>query len=202
MSPSHLKVLIWSASTIGPIEAGKVASHVSVAELKALPETWLQTFESALLASQWAEKPQARAAQAILLKVAYNRTPPHGIYLGLETPSFFIYLGAATRISQLLGLHRLGSDPTIMPKDHDDPAWPSKPCALKREIGKRIWWFCASMDFLFCMRAGMGQIALGSCESFSSFLAESLCPLLRRCSSADILSFFIVDTAEPLNVNF
>ncbi|ORY55152.1 hypothetical protein BCR35DRAFT_355790 [Leucosporidium creatinivorum] len=165
-------VMIWSASTIGPIEAGKIASHGSLAELKALPETWLQTFESALQASQWAEKPQVRAAQAILLKVAYNRTPPHGIYLGLETPSFFIWLGAATRISQLLGLHRLGSDPTVMPKDHDDPAWPSKPCALKREMGKRIWWFCASMDFLFCMRAGMGQIALGS-----------------------------FDTAEPLNVD-
>lgn len=160
--------MTWAATTIGPVEARKVSS---AAELKAMRDPWLNSFETALQASQWAEKPQVRAAQAILLKVAYTRTPPHGIYLGLETPSFFIWLGSAVRISQLLGLHKLGSDPSIMPRDHGDPAWPAQPCSLKREIGKRIWWFCVSLDWLFCTRSGMGQIPLGSCE-FSSVCAR------------------------------
>lgn len=158
-------VMTWAASTIGPIEARKVGKHVSVPELKALPEVWLEAFESSLQASQWAERPQVRVAIAIMLKVAYTRTPPHGVYLGLETPSFFIWLGAAMRIAQLLGLHKLGSDSNTMPRDHEDPAWPVQPCALKREMGKRIWHFGASLDQLFATRAGMGSIGLGTCES-------------------------------------
>lgn len=89
----------------------------------------------------------------------------HGVYLGLETPSFFIWLGAAMRIAQLLGLHKLGSDPSIMPRDHEDPAWPVQACSLKREMAKRIWHFGASLDQLFATRAGMGSIGLGTCES-------------------------------------
>lgn len=71
----HSQVMTWAASTIGPIEARKVGRHVSVAELKALPEVWLEAFESSLQASKWAERPQVRVAQAIMLKVAYTRTP-------------------------------------------------------------------------------------------------------------------------------
>lgn len=86
----------------------------------------------------------------------------------LETPSFFVHLGSATRICQLLGFHRLGSDPHTMPRDVSggagDPAWPAQPCSLKREMAKRLWWYVTSMDWLFVTRTGMGQIPINSCE--------------------------------------
>lgn len=45
---------------------------------------------------------------------------------------YFVLIASAIRICQLLGLHRLGDDPKVMPKD--DAALPRAACVLKREV--------------------------------------------------------------------
>lgn len=47
------------------------------------------------------------------------------------------YLAAAIRICQRLGLHRLGSDPSVMPPD--DPALPAGINSLRREVCLRLF---------------------------------------------------------------
>ena len=71
----YLMVLIWSVSSIGPVAARKISQHISLAELKSMDDKWLERFETALQVSGWAEKPQARVVQALLLKLTYARTP-------------------------------------------------------------------------------------------------------------------------------
>lgn len=73
-----------------------------------------------------------------------------------EGTSFFVWLSAAIRVCQLLGLHRLGKDPNTMPVG--DPGLPREKCLMRREIAKRVWAFCLSHDYMFCHSAGMGQI--------------------------------------------
>ncbi|KAJ5986630.1 hypothetical protein N7451_010995 [Penicillium sp. IBT 35674x] len=58
----------------------------------------------------------------------------------------------AIRTAQLMGLHRLGNNPEIMPPD--DPAWPPGKNAVKRHMGLRVWmmlqwadWMSASARF-------------------------------------------------------
>ncbi|KAJ5628499.1 hypothetical protein N7490_010727 [Penicillium lividum] len=58
----------------------------------------------------------------------------------------------AIRTAQLMGLHRLGSNPETMPPD--DPAWPPGKNAVKRHMGLRVWmmlqwadWMSASSRF-------------------------------------------------------
>lgn len=70
-----MQVLTWAVSSIGPVAARSISQHISLAELKARDDVWLDCFESALQASGWAEKPQARVVQALLLKLTYARTP-------------------------------------------------------------------------------------------------------------------------------
>ncbi|KAM0787243.1 hypothetical protein ACM66B_006479 [Microbotryomycetes sp. NB124-2] len=157
-------VLVWTASVIGPVAARKVRQHMSFEELRGMSDTWLSKMEDCFKAAAWSERPQVRIAQALCLRLAYSRTPPHGIFLGLETNSFFILLGAAKGICQLLGLHKLGQNPMIMPRCND-PAWPAQPCSFKREMAKRIWWFVCTEDHLFSVRLGMGSIPMNSYDT-------------------------------------
>lgn len=71
----YFMVLTWAVSSIGPVSARKLSHHISLAGLKAMDDKWLERFETALQVSNWAEKPQARVVQALLLKLTYARTP-------------------------------------------------------------------------------------------------------------------------------
>ncbi|KAK4048917.1 hypothetical protein OIV83_004473 [Microbotryomycetes sp. JL201] len=168
VDPAFLSILYvllaWSGSVIGPVAARKVRQHLSFEDLRSMPDAWLSKMEDCFKAAAWSERPQVRIAQALCLRLAYSRTPPHGIFLGLETNSFFILLGAAKGICQLLGLHKLGRNPMIMPRCND-PAWPAQPCSFKREMAKRIWWFVCTEDHLFSVRLGMGSIPMNSYDT-------------------------------------
>jgi hypothetical protein len=50
----------------------------------------------------------------------------------------YTMLAPAIRLAQLLGLHRLGSDPNKMPPDDPAFAFPGR-LAIKREVALRIW---------------------------------------------------------------
>ncbi|ORY90732.1 hypothetical protein BCR35DRAFT_349666 [Leucosporidium creatinivorum] len=157
-------VLAWAVSTLGPTRSKDVLRCYPDAEVKILPESWIAASEQALTAADWAGKPQVRCIQAIFLKLALQRTAPTDIAPSLSSASgFYVWLSAAIRLSQLLGLHRLGADPSTMPPL--DPAFPVHACSLRRELAKRIWTQLCSFDLLFCSGASIGQCTPGSYDT-------------------------------------
>lgn len=68
----------------------------------------------------------------------------------------YTWLSPAIRLAQLLGLHKLGNDPTVMPVD--DPAFPPGRSAIKRETAKRIWSYLLTSDWLCCTHNRFSQI--------------------------------------------
>ncbi|KAF7336965.1 Zn(2)-C6 fungal-type transcription factor [Mycena venus] len=160
----YFMVLAWAASSLNPLNMPAALKHYPATDVTSLPRVWSRTAELALHASSWAAKPQLRAVQAILLKISYERPGSQSTDDADEGTSFFVWLAAATRICQLLGLHRLGSDPNTMPAD--DPALPAQPCLLKRELAKRIFFFCLVHDWMFITASpGMSQIHVNSFDT-------------------------------------
>ncbi|KAF8176694.1 hypothetical protein K438DRAFT_1979054 [Mycena galopus ATCC 62051] len=160
----YFMVLAWAASSLNTLNMPAALKHYPASDVAGLPGVWSRTAELALHASSWAAKPQLRAVQAILLKISYERPGSQSADDADEGTSFFVWLAAATRICQLLGLHRLGSDPNIMPAD--DPALPTQPCLLKRELAKRIFFFCLTHDWIFVTGSpGMSQIHVNSFDT-------------------------------------
>ncbi|KAJ7679161.1 hypothetical protein DFH06DRAFT_1165857 [Mycena polygramma] len=160
----YFMVLVWATSSLSASNMPEALKHYPASDVAGLPQVWSRTAELALNASSWAAKPQLRAVQAILLKISYERPGSQSTDDADEGTSFFVWLAAATRICQLLGLHRLGSDPDTMPPD--DPALPAQPCLLKRELAKRIWFFCLVHDWMFVTASpGMSQVHLNSFDT-------------------------------------
>ncbi|KAJ7115660.1 hypothetical protein C8R46DRAFT_1153060 [Mycena filopes] len=160
----YFMVLAWAASSLNSFNMPPALKHYPASDVADLPRVWAHTAERALQASSWAAKPQLRAVQAILLKISYERPGSQSGDDTDEGTSFFVWLAAATRICQLLGLHRLGSDPKTMPPD--DPALPAQPCLLKRELAKRIFFFCLVHDWIFVSASpGMSQIHVNSFDT-------------------------------------
>ncbi|KAJ7757747.1 hypothetical protein DFH07DRAFT_458739 [Mycena maculata] len=160
----YFMVLALAASGLNALNMPTALQHYPASDVASLSRVWYRTAELALHASSWAAKPQLRAVQAILLKISYER--PGGQSLGNADggTSFFVWLAAAIRICQLLGLHRLGSDPNTMPPD--DPALPARPCLLKRELAKRVFFFCLAHDWIFVTASpGMSQIQVNSFDT-------------------------------------
>ncbi|KAJ7108067.1 hypothetical protein C8R43DRAFT_189507 [Mycena crocata] len=161
----YFMVLAWAASSLNAMNMPPALDHYPASDVASLPKIWYRTAELALHASSWAAKPQLRAVQAMLLKISYERPGSQSSGDDAdEGTSFFVWLAAATRICQLLGLHRLGSDPSTMPPD--DPALPARPCLLKRELAKRIFFFCLVHDWIFVTASpGMSQIHINSFDT-------------------------------------
>ncbi|KAJ6512704.1 hypothetical protein C8R45DRAFT_325550 [Mycena sanguinolenta] len=160
----YFMVLAWATSSLNASNMPVALKHYPAADVASLPRVWSRTAELALHSSSWAAKPQLRAVQAILLKISYERPGAQSADDADEGTSFFVWLAAATRICQLLGLHRLGSDPNTMPAD--DPALPSQPCLLKRELAKRIFFFCLVHDWIFVSGSpGMNQIQVNNFDT-------------------------------------
>lgn len=147
---------------------------------KEMCERWLAASEEALEASKWTRNPQVRALQAMCMNIAYRRpifTSGAGVSFKVPTSwsvdsqrslmpqgssAFYISVSMAVRLAQLLGLHKLGSHPLIMPRD--DPAWPQGPCSLRRELAKRIWGFVIGLDWYYCAPKGVAMVTEDSCE--------------------------------------
>ncbi|KAJ7487925.1 hypothetical protein FB451DRAFT_1225947 [Mycena latifolia] len=163
----YFMILACAASSLNARNVPPALRHYAASDVAGLPRVWYRTAEIALQASSWAAKPQLRAVQAILLKISFERPgSQQSADDSDEGTSFFVWLAAATRISQLLGLHRLGSDPNTMPPD--DPALPAQPCLLKRELAKRIFFFCLVHDWIFVTASpGMSQIHVNSYDTDS-----------------------------------
>ena len=72
----------------------------------------------------------------ILLQVAYNID---------QADLISVLLSAAIRISQSLGLHRLGPDrDNVLPPEGTTIT----ECLIDREVKKRTWWFLVRQDWL------------------------------------------------------
>lgn len=125
-----------------------------------LPQVWSTAAQEALERSDWAGIPQARVVQAIVLKIGSTRPGAQGV-----SGNFYVWLSVALRICEMLGLHKLGSDPGLMPID--DAAWPVQACSLKRELAKRVWWVTIAQEWMFSSASAlaMAHIAPGSCKS-------------------------------------
>lgn len=132
-------------------------AHMSEQEVAGLSAIYFDTAHAFLEIADWASKPQARVVQAILLKIAYLR--PSDPSAG---SSFFVWLSVAIRQCQILGLHRLGSDPSKMPIA--DPAWPAQPCSLSRNLAQRLWFWTLSQDWMFNNGNQLQQIGPNGCE--------------------------------------
>ncbi|KAJ7471415.1 hypothetical protein B0H11DRAFT_2039851 [Mycena galericulata] len=160
----YFMVLAWAASSLNALNMPTALQHYPASDVASLPEVWCRAGEVALQASSWAAKPQLRAVQAILLKISYDRPGSQSAGDADEGTSFFVWLAAATRICQLLGLHRLGSDPNTMPPN--DSALPAQPCLLKRELAKRLFFYCLVHDWIFVTASpGMSQIHVNSFDT-------------------------------------
>ncbi|KAJ7757708.1 hypothetical protein DFH07DRAFT_819074 [Mycena maculata] len=160
----YFMVLALAASGLNTRNMPTALQHYPASDVASLPRVWYRTAELALHASSWAAKPQLRAVQVILLRISYERPGSQSVDDASEGTSFFIWLAAAIRICQLLGLHRLGSDPNTMPPD--DPALPARPCLLKRELAKRVFFFCLAHDWMFVTASpGMSQIQVNSFDT-------------------------------------
>jgi len=61
-----------------------------------------------------------------------------------QTGRYLIWFSSAVRVAQRLGLHRLGSNPQVMPVD--DPALPPGSNSLKRETAVRLFHHLVNID--------------------------------------------------------
>ncbi|KAL6240230.1 hypothetical protein RBB50_012877 [Rhinocladiella similis] len=94
----------------------------------------------ALTASDFMSRHSLSAVQAIcvLIYVGHN--------LG-RSDQISVLLASAMRISQCLGLHRLGSSKSVPQEVGDDPH-ALVPYLIEREIKCRTWWFLVRQDWL------------------------------------------------------
>lgn len=152
------QVLAWSVSLLSSLtELPAPLATLAPSQIQELPRVWLAAYDEALAASHWIDRPQVRVIQAILLRACYRQP-----YSTRQTnSSFYVWLSIAVRNCQLLGLHRLGSNPQTMPKD--DAAWPQPACCLKRELAKRIWSFAQTLDWLYSPLAKISRVSENSC---------------------------------------
>jgi len=150
-------VLAWSNSALAhDVNRHPVFRHLSLEEVASRTTKWCEVADKALQASNWMMRPQLRAVQAMLLKISFDAhlaftsdayydvdAEKHAPSITRNSPkrtAFFMWHASAIRSCQLLGLHRLGQDPTVMPVP--DAAYPVQACSLRRELAKRIWYLC------------------------------------------------------------
>ncbi|BGP57520.1 hypothetical protein JCM8202v2_005164 [Rhodotorula sphaerocarpa] len=141
---------------------------LSEADLRDLPSVWHDAALRALQLGEWGGTPRLRTIQCIIL---------FGQYIQISSSSgqqgrFLGWAASAFRVAQRMSLHRLGSDPQIMPVD--DPAVPPGKNSLKREMAVRL---CAHL----C--------------NIDAWLSDSPC---FRCY---VLHPSQYNTARPLNLN-
>ena len=126
-------------------------------------EAGFRLHQSAMMAlefAQWRSRPQVRCAQAILMFGAYWVAFPTGESALANATEWTIWLSAAIRICQLLGLQQI--EEASCNGIPDDPAWPSGNNPVKLERAKRLWHWCWAFDTLDRMRPTLPyQMRLG-----------------------------------------
>ncbi|KAL8287023.1 hypothetical protein RQP46_004029 [Phenoliferia psychrophenolica] len=130
----------WSRPT-GAKDLG-LFRGLSEKELQDLPSVWHDAALRALQLGEWGGTPRIRTIQTVIL---------FGQYIQISSSSgqqgrFLGWAASAIRIAQRMGLHRLGSNPEIMPLD--DPALPPGKNSLKREMGVRLFNMLVCIDSL------------------------------------------------------
>lgn len=94
--------------------------------------------DGAMSAASWADHPQIRVIQVLLLRVRWDdhRDPDSGLFVhgskvqGIRSSIALVY-------AEALGLNMLGSNRSTMPEP--DLALPAHPCEFRRQMGLRIW---------------------------------------------------------------
>ncbi|KAK4704674.1 hypothetical protein P7C70_g1528, partial [Phenoliferia sp. Uapishka_3] len=115
---------------------------LSEKELQDLPSVWHDASLRALQLGEWGGTPRIRTIQTIIL---------FGQYIQISSSSgqsgrFLGWAASAIRIAQRMGIHRLGTNPEIMPPD--DPALPPGKNSHKREMGVRLFNMLVCIDSL------------------------------------------------------
>ncbi|BGP48283.1 hypothetical protein JCM10450v2_004155 [Rhodotorula kratochvilovae] len=111
---------------------------IAAADLEALPWRYFECAQSALECGDWTGRPRFRTLQAIVLFA------PFFLFAGnrASTERHQTYIGAALRMAQSMGLHKLGSDPNAMPllsaEDELSSGLPPGKNTLKREMALRM----------------------------------------------------------------
>ncbi|BGP55261.1 hypothetical protein JCM8202v2_002859 [Rhodotorula sphaerocarpa] len=156
------------ADVRGMVGQGTPLEMYSQEQLKALPERWFGASMRALKLAEFETVPRIRSIQTIVLFTQYLQlsSASRG-----QPSQLVVWLAAAIRLAQVLGLHLLGSNPETMPPE--DPAFPPGKNSLKREMAKRLWAVLVYQDWL-------GANARNRCYTISP----------QHC-----------DTDDPLNVN-
>ncbi|GAA5825755.1 hypothetical protein JCM11251_000359 [Rhodosporidiobolus azoricus] len=132
-----------STAEEGKEEDDDPLKEYSEEQKKLLPERWFAASMRALRLAEWETVPRVRTIQTIVLFTQYLQlsSASRG-----QPSQLAMWLSGAIRLAQVLGLHRLGSNPETMPPD--DPAWPPGKNSLKREMAKRLWAVLVYQDWL------------------------------------------------------
>ncbi|GAA6003755.1 uncharacterized protein JCM10292_003360 [Rhodotorula paludigena] len=120
---------------------------ITAHDLDTLPWRYFECAQSALECGDWTGKPRFRTLQAIVLFA------PFFLFAGNRASAerHQTYIGAALRMAQSMGLHKLGSDPSVMPTLSDDDelnsGLPPGTNTLKREMALRMLTTLLFLDY-------------------------------------------------------
>ncbi|KAM0787620.1 hypothetical protein ACM66B_003686 [Microbotryomycetes sp. NB124-2] len=120
------------------------------------PTTCYAAARRLLHLGDWSARPRARTIQTVLLMSTWVQTSS----LGGEAARVFNWIAGAVRVAHALGLHRLGSDPEVMPPD--DSAWPPGKNARKRQAAIRLFSSLRLLENVSSQRFRANMIDLGS----------------------------------------
>lgn len=113
----------------------------SEAIVRALPEQFFKASQICLDAACWTARPQFRVLQTLCLYGPF-------VWFTASRNEGIVWLSSAIRISQLLGIHRLGNDQETMP-EWEDLAFPTGPSSLKRQLCARVWYNLMFLDAMY-----------------------------------------------------
>ncbi|GAA6051731.1 hypothetical protein JCM3770_002704 [Rhodotorula araucariae] len=111
---------------------------IAAADLETLPWRYFECAQGALECGDWTGRPRFRTLQAIVLFA------PFFLFAGNRASAerHQTYIGAALRMAQSMGLHKLGADPAAMPllsaEDELSSGLPPGINTLKREMALRM----------------------------------------------------------------
>ena len=138
--------------------------------IEVLFEQFFRASKRCLDIAQWTTKPQFRVLMwsvviyLLSVSLAHFLSPSllsyiNILFYSLEVTEGLIWQPAAMRLAELLGIHKLGSDPTTMPT-WDDLAFPTGPSFRKRQLCCRAWHALLFTDGLFSLDFGFSTCTL------------------------------------------
>nr|XP_031859680.1 uncharacterized protein CI109_004955 [Kwoniella shandongensis]KAA5526752.1 hypothetical protein CI109_004955 [Kwoniella shandongensis] len=138
---SLFAILCLAANSFDEVDA-LTNEFVRTEELIEMPSLFYRAACSSLECGDWLGKARIRSVQALGLiesHLLFNASPDCVGRLGKHSI-------CAIRLCQELGIHTLSDDPTKMPPY--DPALPSQPSLLRRELHLRLFYNVLTLDLL------------------------------------------------------